>query len=486
MKSQSNRQGLALIALLCVLAMASCGENPKDSTGGSAQGTQANRETTEPAGEETEISYWDTVEQKDFGGKNFTIIGVHNAIRQNFPDAELVGDTVNDALLERDNYLSEKFHVSIVYENAEAADKVCTTVRNSVLADESNYHVVNVRMKEGLNKLMGQKVLYDLTELPYLNLNSAWWSTNLYENTLLNGHIYIMMGDLSPLKYYAPYVMAFNQRLAEEYDLPDMYDLVMDGKWTLDQFEAMTKGLEQDLNGDGKMDAEHDFYSYAHVNSSITGNAHFVGAGGILSSTEGGSVAVNLSTQKTADLVERLQTILTAVKYTDMAENNTMFVEDRALFYGNSMTDVLECFRDMKSDYGIIPVPKLDEEQESYYAYINPWVDCGISVPLTCDDLEMTGFMMEMMSRRSYETVRPALYDNLIMQKITRSEKNIPIMDMLFDSTVFDLNSLYEFGQSAKFLGECIVNNREFASGLAKIEKAVQKDIAQFMENIES
>ena len=48
-------------------------------------------------------------------------------------------------------------------------------------------------------------------------------------------------------------------------------------------------------------------------------------------------------------------------------------MEDRAYFYGNSLSNIISNFREMESDFGIIPVPKYDEQQENYYAYINTY-----------------------------------------------------------------------------------------------------------------
>ena len=464
---------------LCIsaLLLTGCGKgeaSAAETVAGIGSTDSVMEETTEPA-------YLDTLGEKDFNNAAFSVIGVDYAARRNFPDAETSGEVVNDALTERDNSIMERYHVGIAYTKHENATDVASLVRKEVLANENSWHMAISAISGSLINLMNENVLYDLTELPYLDLSANWWSSPMYEKTQINGHMYITMGDISPQKYYAPYVLAYNKMLAENYHFPDLYEMVLDGKWTLDAFASLTKDMEQDLNGDGKMD-ETDFWSYSHVNTSITGCAHFVGAGASLAESSENGVSVNLNTEKNAEIVARLQDILVPVKYPDMNITNNIFMEDRALFYGNSLSNIIANFREMKSDFGIIPVPKYDEAQTNYYAYINTWCLGGVAVPLTCSDPELTGFMMEALCYQSYELVRPALCENLLKQKVSRDEASAQILDLILDNTYLDLNGLYNFGTSCTFVGECIVNEKEFVSGLEKLEKKIQADIESISE----
>jgi succinate dehydrogenase/fumarate reductase flavoprotein subunit len=74
--------------------------------------------------------------------------------------------------------------------------------------------------------------------------------------------------------------------------------------------------------------------------------------------------------------------MIVPVKYQDQNITNNIFMEDRALFYGNSLSNIIANFREMKSDFGIIPVPKYDEAQASYYAYINTYCNGGVAVDM--------------------------------------------------------------------------------------------------------
>lgn len=96
--------------------------------------------------------------------------------------------------------------------------------------------------------------------------NNSWLLRNniysCHNNLSFYGKQYITSGPISLDYYYAPCVIAFNQRLIDEHQIENPYDMVLDGKWTIDKFGEITKGVSQDLNGDGKMDKD-DLYAFA-------------------------------------------------------------------------------------------------------------------------------------------------------------------------------------------------------------------------------
>ena len=55
--------------------------------------------------------------------------------------------------------------------------------------------------------------------------------------------------------------MFYNQKLADEYKLPDLYELVRSGSWTLPKYFEITKNVTTDLNGDTKFD-DNDRYAF--------------------------------------------------------------------------------------------------------------------------------------------------------------------------------------------------------------------------------
>lgn len=57
------------------------------------------------------------------------------------------------------------------------------------------------------------------------------------------------------------HVMYFNKTIAEKYQIPDIYALIREGKWTLDKLAEFAMPVTSDLNGDNIMD-ENDLWGF--------------------------------------------------------------------------------------------------------------------------------------------------------------------------------------------------------------------------------
>ncbi|MBE6611997.1 MAG: extracellular solute-binding protein [Ruminococcaceae bacterium] len=463
--------------ILAGLLTASCGTSVP---GGDTAGDTT---TAEP-----EIPYLETLGEKDFGGKTFTILGVHYAARPNFADEAMTGEVVNDALAKRDSYISEKYNVNLEFVVQGGSGATAPLVKQSVLADEDNYNLAIDTIAGAFAPLVTQGILMDMNSLPTLDLSREWWSPMMYENTTLDGKMYVTMGDIAPQKYYAPYALCFNVQQAEKYQLPDLYQMVLDGKWTLEQFGKMSKDVTYDLDGNGTIDYN-DFYGFARPNTGTSGLAFITGAGGRPCTIENNEIVMNINNERTLDIAQKVfaQLDMTGIKEHNTetnAANNEMFKSGRALFYGNSLSVAIAEFREMEDDFGIIPVPKYDEAQDGYCAYINTWCLGGSAVPATVQDTEMTGFIMEALCYKSYEDVRPALYEVVIKQKVSRDDATAQVLDIIYDNTYLDFNGIYDFAGSQNFIGDVAIGNKEFASGYAAIEPAMIEAMEKFREQL--
>ena len=113
-----------------------------------------------------------------------------------------------------------------------------------------------------------------------------------------------------------------------------------------------------------------------------------------------------------------------------------IFVEDRALFmtYTLDMTDML---RDMKSDFGILPMPKYNETQKNYMSHSYDGASI-FAVPVSASDYEFSGAMLDAMSAESKYTVIPAFYDLKLMTKVTRDDDSAEMLDIIRQDMTYD------------------------------------------------
>ena len=93
-----------------------------------------------------------------------------------------------------------------------------------------------------------------MLEVDNLDFEKPWWPSNLIEQSTINDKLYFVSGDISANVIYAMYVIFFNKGIQNEFKLEDPYQLVHDGKWTLDKMIDYSKGIYSDTNSNGTKD----------------------------------------------------------------------------------------------------------------------------------------------------------------------------------------------------------------------------------------
>ena len=154
------------------------------------------------------------------------------------------------------------------------------------------------------------------------------------------------------------------------------------------------------------------------------------------------------------------------------------FKNDQTLFYNECMGNVQK-LRTMDTDFGIIPSPKYNEEQEEYYHLGgNPYF---MQVPVTQPDFERTGIIMEALSYESMKVVPSAFYDIMLNGKIARDNESSKMLDIVFGSLSYYLPvalDILELGVT-----DLIWKNKiDFVSFFAKNESKILKEIEKMTE----
>ncbi|MCI8388140.1 MAG: extracellular solute-binding protein [Clostridiales bacterium] len=465
---KSKKLSLVIALLMLQGAFAACSNGTKDPGN-----------TGDPVSDTEKADYFkDTLGERDFGGAVFNIAAAEGA---GVPLDSENGEIVNDALFKRNSKLMSDYNVNIVNNifSAEGDSAALTdAIINNVLADDDGYDLVIGPLATTMRRGALNKVLYDMTELPTVDFTNPWWSEYAYENMQIGGKLFFTTGDITSNYFYVPIVMAFNMRLADDNKL-DIFDMVRSGEWTLDKFDEITKDYTIDLNGDGEITTD-DRIAYAHVRTEIISYSHYIAAGQKMSTVDkDGNIHVELDSEPSIDILQKLASIFTRLENKAITNNDTapMFKNGQALFYSNSLASVVNNFRDMKDDYGIIPLPKADKEQDSYYTAVNTWTRGYIGVPANTRDTELTGFMMEAMACLSYDMVRPVVYDKVLEGKISRTDDSVDMLDIIFSTIYIDSNYVFNLGGSGTEILRTVMYDEDFMSSYAAIKDAIQADI---------
>ncbi len=473
------------LTLLCAMLMSamSCGSDDTKNDVTTENTTASSDETTE-SNRLTELG------SKNFQNRTFTIMDANDYPATNiiYPEDSPNGDIINDALYDRNAKIEELYKVKIKYEHMDPAKTGTDAVRQSVLAGDAEYDLINSTIAGGtLGTIATEGILANLAEVPYLSLDKGWWSSLMYENLKLNDKIYFTSGDISYRIYVAPHAAYVNAGLMEDYGIDkDIYDLVLNGKWTIDELVDMTKEYDQDLNSDGVMHTNDDFFGVVfQQHGSLATNALSIASGVNLSEVKDDTIVVDLANEKVLSVVEKLKNLV--VENFKFDNQNDIYLkafsENRAIVCIHLMSTAMnEKMRNMDNDFLIVPLPKYDEDQETYRSMVNSWNNAFVAIPQNAD-MEFSGFITEAMAYESYVSVRPKFYELVLKEKLTRDERAKDMIDIITETAYLDFNAVYEFGGSTNLLLNAITKDAPLASSLASAQTAIDAAIEELVEN---
>ena len=459
----------ALAALLTLAALTACGSDtsvPAETTGVT--------ETTVPVTEAADNST-PSISQltpEDFGGAEFriytsnTINGINLPTTLNY-GAEETGEVVNDALYARDRWMEETYNVVMQYtvDDTTSAGNMHTLLSKNILAGDDVYDLIIQDLAQVARGLADANCIYPLNYIDTINLDRDYWMPDLNEQLKIGGNLFFSSSAISPRYYGSVYVLLFNRELAANLDLPDLYELVTSGEWTLDRMMECARAALADTSGDGKITDDDTVGMMYEV---LTPESLVMGAGYHYVQNVNGTLTVMLDDPDVVSLMQKITAFLQEDCVVRDGHGSTFDAEKAInngtfLFY-NPCTFNLAGLRDLPYDYGILPMPKKDAAQESYIGYSQPWASACPVVPITVvgDRLSMTGTLTDAMAAYGYDCIRPAVFENVIQLKGARDEKSGQIIDMMFENITFELTSILNFGKLNSEL------QRHFTTGLGK------------------
>ena len=251
---------LLLVCLLCAPAfLTACSDSTENADVQSETQTAAPDASAEEVVEaEPERLYADVPADANFGGEVFTILCSSNSeysiVQNDFHAEEINGEAINDARYNRNITVSDKLNVSIVDTEAPAGEgNGYTYITQDVKAGTGSYDLATC-CGYTTSKLSMNSFLYDIKKVPYINLAAPWWDQVANESLQVLDQLFYTTGDLTTSDNDATYCIMFNKQLITDYNLPNPYEMVDGGTWTMDKFIDMASQVSMDLDGNGTFD----------------------------------------------------------------------------------------------------------------------------------------------------------------------------------------------------------------------------------------
>lgn len=454
--------GLLLILLLAQISCGSAADTPAVTTG--TDTTQAASETT--------VTNAPELPERDYGGESFDILTAGNWDNNwteiyDFMAEEETGEPVNDAVYRRNRAVEEQFNVVINEINhmgsaVGGTGKGAEFIKKSVLAGDNAYDA-SLMGAYDVSTLAYNGYILDLaSDVPYLDLTNEWWDQKANSDLSMNGKMYYTTGDISTLDNDCTFCILFNKGMVDTYKLDNPYELVRSGEWTLDKYIEMCSSVSGDLDGNSVYD-ENDLYGMCIWQDSMMGVINAAGEK-FCSINKDGELELTLYNEKTLDVFNKYMAYVsdrTQVYsiYHSPDKIEAMFANDQVMFYTRYLC-IIKKYREMETDFGILPYPKYDESQDSYYSTIAPYGCSFICVPKVVSDVEMSGIILEALAYESVSTVTPAYYDITLEGKMIRDDESSEMLDIILGNRVFDLGLFYQVGGYNEQIMNLFRNNK--------------------------
>ena len=473
---------LLLIAMLA--SMAACGDN---STPGGDTTTAAGGETTPAPETEPAYKYADL----DCGGDEFTILNVEPTWDMyTYLDQEsMTGEIIDDAVYNRNRFLEDKYKFKMNVVEVKI-DELAGKIQTTVSAGDDTYDVAYAR-GNGIAGLVSSGLCKNLYDVPGLQLNEPWWNQSVVEEASVDGDkLFFALNDFSLCAFDLVWSIFFNEDMMTKLGKDMPYDTVREGKWTIDAFNTMLK-WGTNLNGD-------DSFAFDYGKKSIYGFTSFyriceamiIGADNrLVTKDKNGTPQFSLENDRFYTTAEKLAKIFgTEGDYIEANQNgikyDKIFMASRALFYGGEVK-ASGVFREMQDSFGILPLPKYDENQENYVGWMNFDVPTMI-IPASISKPEQVGTILDALSYLSYTDVLPAYYKVRVSQKSLRNDDSIEMLGIIRDSLYYDASITYGWTSDlmSSLRNAIIGGDSSVASIIAANKDKVTANIEKTMEAI--
>lgn len=458
---------LALIMALSCLAFVGCeNDTPQDpdtqDPGTQNPGTQdpGTQDPTEGSGEDYLLS----IPKKDYG-KTFTFLTHGGRMRSGEvyfeSEDEVIGDPVDTAIFYRNNRVAEHLGVTfdLISDPNGTYDKrsaYISRVQQSYNSGDQDFQLISI-YEACASELVVLGLGADANSLEAIDFSSPWYVQSWIENTLINDRVYMLLSDLSYTMWQFINAMYLNKQLSDELNITDsLYTMAADGDLTLDYVMSCAELVTED-DGDDIWD-ENDKYGICFNVFNCRAFLTYFDIP-VVAKDDIGEYELVYYTERTENVYSTLQDYMFNYNYVYLnnkvikGDHNNytvtlpMFMEDRLLFFPGQLEWSQE-LRDMDGAFGILPLPKFNDEQENYRTHSND-VFTVFVIPAHASDLEFCATVFDTLSAENKYSVIPAFYDVVLKGRTTRDEQSVEMLDLIRENLYFD----FAFAHTASLSG---------------------------------
>ena len=432
---------LVFLMLVSCFAMTSCNKNDKNKPAD----TKGDEEYIQPDDLNEQL---DIPESVMFDGE-FKILGFNGLVPE-FGDSTLSEpDMVEQTLLERDYFVEERLGVIFQYSsmNGQWGDRLTysDTVRTSVLTGNKAWDLIGTYSMIPAN-LAINGITVDLAQLDYLNFEKAWYSQFMVDACTAQGKTYFISGDVSTNLLYSMQGVIFSAERAKDNGIEeaDLYQMVYDGTWTVENWFTMCEDLGQELGGDGVWD-RFDFYPIVVSGQSWLDSFYFSTGMKTVEVNENGVLQVSgdLLSEKVMEIYANVYDAVNTYHSFSVDAHPQALLEEKCIFSISQMAEFRSTLAQSEEMLRLLPFPKYEEGSNTTYMTTLSFGHTQYCIPKDIDDPDRSAAVLETLGYASYVYITPVIFEETMKLRYSENRDVSNMFDYLRRGCTFDIGSFY-------------------------------------------
>ncbi len=475
-----------LAALLVCATLFSCGNDTADTntTDTAAAGTNTSAAVTEAETEDS-LPPLGLAEDLDYEGYNYRMLTYSGGESDVLPDSE-TGNVVEDATYARIRAVEERLNVDLtVFGQGEWYN---TDAMNTILANDDAYDLIFSHGRCAFAYAAAGAAL-DFNDIETIDLDAPWWNQDMRENFEIAGQLYVMGGSLSTTNIGSTFCVLFSNKLLADHDIEFPYQLVRDGKWTLDVMDSYVKQFSSDINGDGVIELTNDLMGLGTSTWGGMVARYYLAGTKIVTPNADGKPELTAYNEKVMDIFVRMNEQFDAKCAGINDEEFVNAFKGNHLAFIDKSLDVLPQMADMETNFGVLPMPKYDESIDRYYSLVEAGTRLCI-IPITVSDIDRTGAITEAFAYYGEKLVIPAYYENALKNRYVRDEASIEMIEIIRNSQTYDLAYFndVQFGGYLSSIGHDLAVDSSktlttlYEKGRKSVERLIEKSYQAYSD----
>ena len=471
---------LVLVFIMVVALFASC--TPTETTE-STPATSTPETSTETSVDPN--APLDDLPERDFGGEDFVIYSREETEYEFLAD-ELNEEFINDKIYERNAAVEERFKVKIKTKSEPGGwgmhEEFINSVRTQINGGTADFDVI-AGYAAIIPSVVAEGLFYNWYDIENIDFNKSYWSQDLIKQLTINGKMFLLTGDASLTMWQSMQGIYFNKLEAQNSQIGDLYQMVYDKQWTFDKMAEICKDVTRNEDGVDTW-TDQDFYGYLTAKT-VQVDVYLDAFNIPVTTKSDDGLVFTVNQAKTHNALFKLHDFINVSNSSfsqgfDGAEDSRkMFAEGKGLFTPDSL-QAGETLKNYDIEYGILPMPLYDENQEKYNTTCQDYFSLFV-IPNTTQDTEFIGFMMEALCSESSKNVVNQYYETILKSRYTHDDDSKNMIDIIREGVLFNFGYLYSYSMDwpAHQLNICI------NEGSTGFEAKWQANESKFKANLE-